>query len=212
MRANRPKDTKPETLLRQALRAAGLPGYRRNWNAAPGRPDVAYPGRRIAIFVHGCFWHRCPFCRLAMPHTNADFWERKFLRNRERDARKWRDLEEAGWLVIEAWECVLRKHPEEYVEAVRRAIDACASRNSEEPSGGDRMHRADNDQTEDFALCPCGAAFPFELSAHDAHYPPDAAGQAGARNLKPDLTMWYEEEPGCAGRTRTIRPRNEGHE
>ncbi len=109
MQANKSKNTKPELLVRQGLREAGLPGYRLHWKKAPGKPDVCYPGRKVAIFVHGCFWHRCPHCNLGMPKTNTEFWERKFQRNRERDARDNRLLVEDGWKVIVVWECQLKK-------------------------------------------------------------------------------------------------------
>jgi DNA mismatch endonuclease (patch repair protein) len=91
-----------------ALREAGLLGYRLNWKKAPGRPDIAFPGRRVAIFVQGCFWHHCPACYPNLPKSNAAFWARKFELNRERDARKRRDLEDLNWTVFEAWECHLK--------------------------------------------------------------------------------------------------------
>src|SRR4029079_14846492 len=74
----------------------------------PGRPDIAYPGRMLAIFVHGGYWHHCPRCYPNLPKSNPEFWERKFELNRERDARKRRGLESVGWTVIEAWECDVR--------------------------------------------------------------------------------------------------------
>ena len=109
MRANRARDTGPERELRRALRAAGLGGYRLNWKKASGRPDIAYPGRHVAIFVHGCFWHHCPRCHPHLPKSNQEFWARKFELNQERDARKRSDLEMQRWLVIEAWECQIRQ-------------------------------------------------------------------------------------------------------
>jgi DNA mismatch endonuclease, patch repair protein len=108
MRANRARDTAPELRLRRALREAGLGGYRLNWKKAPGRPDIAYPGRKLAIFVHGCFWHHCPRCYPNLPNSNPDFWARKFELNQERDGRKRRALEGGGWLVVETWECDIR--------------------------------------------------------------------------------------------------------
>ena len=108
MRANRARNTGPERHLREALRQAGLGGYRLNWRKAPGRPDIAYPGRKLAIFVHGCYWHHCPRCYPNLPKSNPEFWARKFELNRERDARKRRGLESVGWTVIEAWECDVR--------------------------------------------------------------------------------------------------------
>lgn len=91
MQANKSKNTKPELKVRQALRQAGLSGYRLHWKKAPGKPDVCYPGRRVAIFVNGCYWHRCPHCALPMPRHNAGFWEEKFARNQARDARDQED-------------------------------------------------------------------------------------------------------------------------
>ena len=107
----RGKDTKPELILRRALREVGIPGYRLHWKKAPGRPDIAYPGRKLAVFVHGCYWHRCPHCDPSMPKTHSDFWQKKFERNQERDARKVRELKEVGWDIIVAWECQLKKDP-----------------------------------------------------------------------------------------------------
>lgn len=113
MRGNRGRDTKPELLLRQLLRKAGFPGYRLHWKNAPGRPDIAYPGRRVAVFVNGCFWHRCPHCQPSVPKSNAEYWEAKFAANRERDARKVAQLEAARWTVVTLWECQLRDDPEQ---------------------------------------------------------------------------------------------------
>ena len=108
MRANRARDTGPELRLRRALREAGLGGYRLNWKKAPGTPDIAYPGRKVAIFVHGCYWHHCPRCHPNLPKSNPAFWARKFELNRERDARKRRQLEDVDWHVFEVWECDIR--------------------------------------------------------------------------------------------------------
>ena len=118
MRANRARDTGPERRLRQALREAGLGGYRLNWKKAPGRPDIAYPGRRVAIFVHGCYWHHCPRCYPNLPKSNPEFWARKFDLNHERDARKRALLEGAGWIVLETWECDVREHLDEVVSVI----------------------------------------------------------------------------------------------
>ncbi len=109
MQANKSKDTGPELKVRAALREAGLPGYRLHWKKASGRPDVCYPGRRIAIFVNGCYWHRCPWCSLPTPKSNVAFWEEKFARNRARDARNYDDLVRDGWKVLVTWECRLKR-------------------------------------------------------------------------------------------------------
>ena len=121
MRSNTRKDTKPELILRKALRAAGEGGYRLQWNV-PGHPDVCYPGRKVAIFVNGCFWHRCPSCNLPLPKSNTEFWKEKFERNVERDRRKTCELESMGWTVITVWECELRKEPEAVVSRIVRIL------------------------------------------------------------------------------------------
>ncbi|MDO4404842.1 MAG: very short patch repair endonuclease [Atopobiaceae bacterium] len=108
MQANKSKNTKPELLVRKRLREAGLPGYRLHWKKAAGRPDVCYPGRKVAVFVNGCYWHRCPYCALPMPKTNVEFWEAKFTRNKARDERDQRALLEQGWTVLVVWECRLK--------------------------------------------------------------------------------------------------------
>jgi DNA mismatch endonuclease (patch repair protein) len=115
MQANRARDTRPERRLRAALRAAGFPGYRLNWKKAPGRPDIAYPGRKVAIFVHGCYWHHCPACHPNLPKSNREFWARKFELNAERDVRKRRALEESGWVVREARECDIAERCDQVV-------------------------------------------------------------------------------------------------
>jgi DNA mismatch endonuclease (patch repair protein) len=122
MQANRARDTAPERLLRKALRDAGLGGYRLNWKKAPGRPDIAYPGRKVAIFVHGCYWHHCPACYPKLPKSNTAFWARKFELNHERDARKRRDLERIGWCVMEVRECDVRDRMPATVEGVAEVL------------------------------------------------------------------------------------------
>ena len=122
MQGNRSGATSPELAFRAALWAAGLRGYRVNWRKAPGTPDVAFIRRRIAVFVMGCFWHRCPRCQPSTPRTNAKWWQRKFTRNRDRDARIRRILRRAGWKVIEVWECQVKRAPAKCVERVSRAV------------------------------------------------------------------------------------------
>jgi DNA mismatch endonuclease (patch repair protein) len=110
MKGNRSQDTKPEIRLRQALWQAGLRGYRKNVRRLPGTPDVVFGPKKLAIFVHGCYWHVCPTCqRNRTPRTNHDFWQAKFALNRERDARNQRLLEEQGYRVLVLWECEVTK-------------------------------------------------------------------------------------------------------
>lgn len=128
MQANRARDTGPERRLRRALRDAGMPGYRLNWRGAIGRPDITYPGRRVAIFVHGCYWHHCPRCYPNLPKSNPEFWARKFELNRERDARKRRHLEDADWFVFEVWECDLRHDLPNLIQRISASFSAVARR------------------------------------------------------------------------------------
>jgi DNA mismatch endonuclease (patch repair protein) len=119
MQGNRSTETKPELKLRKALWSAGLRGYRLNWPSVPGRPDIAFVRWRLAVFVHGCFWHRCPHCSLPAPRTNSDYWQRKFSRNLERDQRRTQELRDAGWNVLRVWECEIERSVQECVEAVK---------------------------------------------------------------------------------------------
>lgn len=127
MQGNKRANTKPEMLVRQRLRQAGLTGYRLQWSKAPGRPDIAFPGRKIAIFVNGCFWHRCPHCNPSVPKRNVEFWEAKFARNVARDAKAQAELAEAGWTSIVIWECELKRNRidqtmERVIDTVRAAM------------------------------------------------------------------------------------------
>lgn len=123
MQANRGRNTKPEVLVRKLLRRAGFPGYRLHWRDAPGCPDIAYPGRRVAIFVNGCFWHRCPYCSPPLPSANAEFWKEKLTANAERDTRNLAKLEAAGWKVVTVWECQLERDEESIIERIVAVLD-----------------------------------------------------------------------------------------
>lgn len=116
----RGKNTKPELRFRKALWHAGMKGYRTHYKKAPSKPDIAFPGRKLAIFVHGCYWHRCPHCQPSMPKSHSDFWAEKFRKNVERDERKRKALEAEGWTVLTIWECQIKERLEEMVEKVRR--------------------------------------------------------------------------------------------
>ena len=107
MRRVKGRDTTPELKVRRLLRDLGL-GYRLGGCGLPGRPDVVMKGRRLAVFVHGCFWHG-HYCRRGarQPKANAAYWSAKIGRNRERDARNLQALTDAGWRVETVWECEL---------------------------------------------------------------------------------------------------------
>ena len=108
MQGNKRANTKPELLMRERLRAAGLGGYRLQWKVA-GHPDIAWPGKKVCVFVNGCFWHRCPHCKLSTPKKNVEYWTAKFERNVERDCENVATLEADGWRVHVVWECELKK-------------------------------------------------------------------------------------------------------
>ncbi len=109
MRRVKGRDTSPELAVRRILRAAGI-GYRLGGCGLPGRPDVTMKGRRVALFVHGCFWHGHDCPRGArQPKTNADYWIAKIARNRARDAAAVQALTASGWRVVTVWECEMRR-------------------------------------------------------------------------------------------------------
>ncbi|MGH7015460.1 MAG: very short patch repair endonuclease [Caulobacteraceae bacterium] len=101
----RQRDTGPELVVRRTLHALGF-RYRLNVKGLPGSPDLVFHSRRLAVFVHGCFWHRHPHCRLTTtPKARAHFWAEKFEANQARDARDQAKLRESGWRVHVIWEC-----------------------------------------------------------------------------------------------------------
>lgn len=121
MRRVKGRDTTPEMAVRRILRAAGI-GYRLGGGGLPGRPDLVMKGRRVAVFVHGCFWHGHDCRRGARaPKANAAYWAAKIGRNRARDAAAAAALTEAGWRVVTVWECGMRgpDFPDRLLAAVR---------------------------------------------------------------------------------------------
>ncbi len=108
MRAVKGRDTAPELLVRKMLRAIA-PGYRLCRRDLPGAPDIAYIGRKKAIFVHGCFWHGHECKRGARaPKANADYWREKIAKNRARDQKHLAEYAARGWDVLTVWECETR--------------------------------------------------------------------------------------------------------
>ena len=103
------KDTKPEISVRRLLHRLGY-RFRLHRRDLPGTPDLVFPSRRKVIFVHGCFWHHHPGCRLAsIPKTRTDFWMKKFSRNRERDIEAIDQLSKLRWEVCVVWQCETRR-------------------------------------------------------------------------------------------------------
>ena len=110
MKANQAKNTGPELLLRKALWARGIRGYRIHVKNLPGKPDLVFPSKRICVFVHGCFWHGCPTCKRNLtPTHNAEYWAEKRLKNAARDARNFEALRLDGYEVMVLWECEIKR-------------------------------------------------------------------------------------------------------
>jgi DNA mismatch endonuclease (patch repair protein) len=123
MSGNKGKNTKPEMLLRKALWRSNIRGYRIHNKTTVGRPDLAFCRKRIAIFVHGCFWHRCPKCQYSLPKHNSEYWKAKFSRNVERDRRNFEILQQAGWNPLIIWECQIKENIDHVVDVVKRALE-----------------------------------------------------------------------------------------
>lgn len=105
----RGKDTAPEIAVRRLLHALGY-RFRVHVSTLPGKPDLAFPARKKAVFVHGCFWHSHPGCvRATRPVSRAVFWAEKFEKNQERDARVQAKLHAEGWQVLVIWECEVKE-------------------------------------------------------------------------------------------------------
>jgi DNA mismatch endonuclease (patch repair protein) len=108
MRRVKGKDTTPERVVRKALTRLGA-RYRLHRNDLPGKPDIVMPGRRLALFVHGCFWHGHDCARGSrVPKQNRDYWVDKVKRNRARDVNSREALAALGWQVETIWECDLK--------------------------------------------------------------------------------------------------------
>jgi DNA mismatch endonuclease (patch repair protein) len=101
----RQKGTAPELIVRRRLHQNGF-RFRLHRRTLPGTPDIVLPGRKIAVFVNGCFWHRHEHCsRSTTPKRNAEFWNDKFERNKDRDRDNYARLADLGWSVFIVWEC-----------------------------------------------------------------------------------------------------------
>lgn len=99
------RDTLPEIVVRKTLHGMGY-RFRLHRKDLPGKPDVVLPKHHVAVFVHGCFWHRHPGCkRTTTPATNVEFWAKKFADNVARDAAQIDALRDRGWRVLVVWEC-----------------------------------------------------------------------------------------------------------
>jgi DNA mismatch endonuclease (patch repair protein) len=121
MRSVRGKDTAPEKRVRSILHSLGL-RFVLHRKDLPGRPDIVLPRHRLAIFVHGCFWHRHSGCAYATtPKNNAALWEKKFTENVQRDTVALEGLHKLGWRTIVVWECALKSDP--HLQSLPRTLE-----------------------------------------------------------------------------------------
>ena len=119
----RSSNTRPEIAVRRVLHALGY-RFRLHRRDLPGKPDIVLPRHRLALFVHGCFWHQHPGCRLASkPKTRQDYWTPKLAGNVQRDRLAQEALAALGWRVAVIWECDSRKP----AELERRVLGAWGS-------------------------------------------------------------------------------------
>jgi len=135
MRRIKSKNSTPELALRTLIFKMGF-RYRLHASQLPGKPDLVFPGRKKAIFLHGCFWHQhgpCPDSRL--PKSRQDYWLPKLKRNQERDKDAQRKLRELGWNSLVIWECEM-KDPTKIKKTVQKFLKEkgpeteCATRRS----------------------------------------------------------------------------------
>jgi DNA mismatch endonuclease (patch repair protein) len=127
-----------ELPLAKLLWTNGMRGYRKHWPVV-GKPDFAWPGRRVAVFVDGCFWHGC-HCK-CVPRSNAKFWRDKIESNKRRDRRVAQSLRREGWQVIRVKECALRE-PSTLPRIVRTVAKALTNNRVDETIAPNPRHQA----------------------------------------------------------------------
>lgn len=113
------RNTAPELALRRAMWRAGIRGWRLHPKQVPGKPDVAWIGRRVAVFVDGAFWHGHPDHYWGQ---SGPFWDAKIARNRDRDELVNAELTVAGWAVVRLWDFEVLRDPDECVSKIRAAL------------------------------------------------------------------------------------------
>lgn len=123
MAAIKGKNTKPELIVRRFLHQRGL-RYRLHVPNLPGKPDLVLPAKKAVVFVHGCFWHQCPHCRVGSRgvKSNTGYWSAKLSRNQVRDVEATSALKSAGWKVFIVWEC--QADDETTLTCLARALDS----------------------------------------------------------------------------------------
>lgn len=125
----RSRNTTAEQMVRSTLHRLGY-RFRLHSRRLPGEPDVVFPSRRIALFVHGCFWHRHQGCKrgAALPVARRDYWSKKFMKTVTRDKRNQAALQQTGWTVLVVWECQLKNA--DWLPEVKLALDTAELRSA----------------------------------------------------------------------------------
>ena len=162
MASIRGRDTAPELAVRRIAHRMGL-RFRLHRNDLPGRPDLVFSKHRLAVFVHGCFWHRHHGCRYAStPKSRIAFWTEKFAANVARDARQEAALRALGWRVLVVWQCESRDEG-----TVERRLAASIGRGGVAPEkentpsvATSEARRAPAPESSDAGLCPASALTP----------------------------------------------------
>ena len=114
------KNTKPEQVVRSFLHSKGL-RYRIHYKLS-GRPDIVFPSKRIAVFVHGCFWHQHGCKNTTIPKTNTRFWKEKLSTNVNRDKNNIKKLSDQGWNALVIWECEIEDKRSKTLESLYKTI------------------------------------------------------------------------------------------
>ena len=118
----RGRDTRPELAVRRALWASGF-RYRLHDRSLPGTPDLVFRARKVAVFIHGCFWHRHDKCHLArLPKSRLDFWVPKLDSNKRRDKSNIARLRKLGWQVKVVWECQIKENAAGVNRSLEKAL------------------------------------------------------------------------------------------
>ena len=133
------RDTKPELVVRRIAHRLGF-RFRLHRKDLPGRPDLVFPRHRLAVFVHGCFWHRHEECRYSYtPRSRVEFWMEKFTQNVDRDRRDQEALQDLGWQVLVIWECETRDE-----ETVRQYLQGWIERCETVQASGGRCRSSEH--------------------------------------------------------------------
>lgn len=114
------KNTGPELVLRKLLSQNKVRGFRLQYKIF-GRPDLAFPKNKLAVFIDGCFWHKCPIC-FVKPTSHIEFWNKKIRNNLKRDKEVNKLLTKNGWKVLRIWEHELKKNPEKICQKIIKRL------------------------------------------------------------------------------------------